>query len=180
MRRDAAAGELRQAAGAAAASIAAGNRAVTMISKRSGMFGMGVLRFLPEASASPRINPTCLRAPSVALLPSPRRAWGSCSHSAGGPRLVTLISKRGGMLRSGVLRLLPRQRVFVLRFRRLPWAPSVACLRALGVSQAPRNNAPGGHAVAIRQRPNSELRQWARPADRYELRHMRRPLQTAL
>ena len=49
------------------------------------------------------------------------------------PSNVTLISKCGGMLESGVLRFLPRQRVFVLRFRRLPWAPGVACLAALGV-----------------------------------------------
>jgi hypothetical protein len=48
--------------------------------------------------------------------------------------IVTLISKYGGMLGSGVLRLLPRQRVFVPRYRRLPWAPGVAVpsLRRLG------------------------------------------------
>ena len=38
---------------AAASSVAVGNRAVTMISKRSGVFGSGVLRLLPEASPHP-------------------------------------------------------------------------------------------------------------------------------
>jgi hypothetical protein len=56
-----------------------------MISKRSGVLASDVLRFLPEASTSPHVNlrPTCLRAPSAALLPSPRRAWGSCLRCGG-------------------------------------------------------------------------------------------------
>ena len=37
------------------------------------------------------------------------------------PGTVTLISKRGGMLESGVLPLTLGQRVVVLRYRRLPW-----------------------------------------------------------
>ncbi len=51
------------------------------------------------------------------------------------PRAVTSTSKRGETLGSGVIWLLPWQCVFVLRFRRLPWVPSVALLSpaALGV-----------------------------------------------
>jgi len=50
-----------------------------------------------------------------------------------GPATVTLISKLGGMLRSGVLRFCRGSASLVLRFRRLPWAPGVACLAELGV-----------------------------------------------
>jgi hypothetical protein len=65
-----------------------------MTSKHSGMFGSGVLRFLPEANLTPRQSATHLPLGPKRWRSHRRGAWGSCLRSGASmppaPRLVGL------------------------------------------------------------------------------------------